>query len=440
MKHKILTLLPIVYLSYMASAHAADPITPEQTTFVFNTLLFLISGAFVMWMAAGFAMLEAGLVRSKNVAVQCTKNIAIYSIASLSFGIIGYGMMYPGDGNWIIDKIFGNLAILSYNSYNTEDVSYAAGASDFFFQMAFCAATASIVSGAVAERVRFSAFIIFTSVLTAIIYPVVGSWQWGSGFLSEMGFSDFAGSTIVHSVGGWAALAGVLLIGARYGRYKVDGTSVPIKASNLPLATLGGFVLWVGWFFFNGGSKLGLGSLNDVSDIARIFVNTNTAAASGAVGCLILSRYVTGRIDPTMIINGALGGLVAITAEPLTPTFEWSLLFGLIASFVVFFSVDLLDRLKIDDVVGAIPVHLSCGILGTLIVPITNPEASYLTQLIGIIIIGAFTFITSLIVWKIIGLLTKSLRPSQEDEIAGLDSSEFGMDAYSGFVKQDIEK
>lgn len=415
------------------SAHAAS-MTSEQTTFIFNTLLFLISGAFVMWMAAGFAMLESGLVRSKNVAVQCTKNIGIYSIAALAYGLIGYNLMYPSDGQWLIDYILGDVNILSYLSHDKENISKASGASDFFFQMAFCATTASIVSGAVAERVKLSAFFIFTLVLTAILYPIVGSWKWGGGFLEQIGFSDFAGSTLVHSAGGWAALAGVIVIGARHGRFK-DGKSIPIRASNLPLATLGCFILWLGWFFFNGGSQLALGTLEDAADISRIFVNTNTAAAAGAIGCLLLSRYRYGKIDPTMMINGALGGLVAITAEPLTPTFLHSAIFGLIASGITFFTVETLDKLKIDDVVGAIPVHLACGIFGTVIVPFTNDKANYMAQILGIVVIGIFVFIASLVTWKIINIICNGLRPTIEDEIIGLDQAELGMDAYNDFVK-----
>ena len=420
--------LPLFFL-IGKSAYAEDGITPEQTTFVFNTILFLISGAFVMWMAAGFCLLEAGLVRSKNVAMQCTKNIIVYAIAALMYGLVGYNLMYPGD-NWIMHHILGHFEVLSYKTHEAEDVGYAAGASDFFFQMAFCATTASIVSGAVAERVKFTAFLLFSIVLTAFLYPIIGSWQWGAGFLKDMGFSDFAGSTLVHSAGGWAALSGVLIIGARHGRYTTDGKSIPMRASNLPLAALGCLILWLGWFFFNGGSQLAIGSLGNASDVARIFVNTNTAAAAGAVGCLILTMIRYGKVDITMIINGALGGLVAITAEPLKPTFIEALIFGLIASVIVTYVVELLDRLKLDDVVGAIPVHLACGIFGTIIVPITNSDTSFTTQLIGVVTIAIFMFTTSFVTWKLVEVILKGLRPTLENEIAGLDHAEMGMEAY----------
>ena len=379
-------------------------------------------------------MLEAGLVRTKNVGVQCTKNIAIYSIASLTYGLVGYYLMYPGDG-WLVQNILGAFQIVNAPAAGAgalSDGDYSVG-SDFFFQMTFCATTASIVSGTIAERVKFPTFIIFTIILTAILYPIVGSWQWGEGWLAAAGFSDFAGSTIVHSVGGWAALAGVLMIGARHGRFRKSGRSNPMRASNLPLATLGTFILWMGWFGFNGASQLAMGSVSDVSDISRIFLNTNSAAAAGAVGCMILCHVIFKKIDLTMVLNGALGGLVAITAEPLAPSFSWAASVGLVASIIVFYTVLLLDRLKIDDVVGAIPVHLMCGIFGTIIVPVSNTDASYDVQILGIVAVAGFTLAASFTVWAILKA-TIGLRPHIEDEIRGLDKTETSMDAYPEFT------
>ena len=406
----------------------------SDTAFIFNSLLFLIGGILVMWMAAGFCMLEAGLVRTKNVGVQCTKNIAIYSVAALTYGFVGYHLMYPGD-SWVMDKIIGMFQVVNVPAAGAgalSDGDYSIG-SDFFFQMTFCATTASIVSGTIAERVKFSTFVVFTIILTALIYPIVGSWQWGAGWLADAGFSDFAGSTIVHSVGGWAAVAAVLMIGARYGRFSKTGKSNPMRASNLPLATLGTFILWMGWFGFNGASQLAMGSISDVSDISRIFLNTNTAAAAGAVGSMLLCHIVLKQIDLTMVLNGALGGLVAITAEPLMPSFLWSVSVGLIASVIVFYAVIALDRLKIDDVVGAIPVHLMCGIFGTLIVPVSNNSVAFSSQILGVVAVGVFTLAASFIAWTILKF-TLGLRPAVEHEVRGLDKTEMGMEAYPEFI------
>ena len=297
----------------------------------------------------------------------------------------------------------------------------------------FCAATASIVSGAVAERIKLWPFLVFTFILTAVIYPLQASWKWGGGFLDSMGFLDFAGSTVVHSVGGWAALAGVLILGPRIGKYK-DGRVVPMPGANLPLATLGTFILWMGWFGFNGGSQLAMGSIGDVADISRIFANTNAAAAGGALVALALTQVFYGKVDLTMVLNGALAGLVSITAEPLTPTLGAATLIGGVGGVIVVFAVPFLDKIKIDDVVGAIPVHLMAGIWGTLAVPLTNGDASFVTQLTSIFIVGVFTFVVSLIVWFAIDKIM-GIRVSEEDELAGLDSAELGMDAYPEFSR-----
>jgi Amt family ammonium transporter len=297
----------------------------------------------------------------------------------------------------------------------------------------FCAATASIVSGVLAERIKLWPFLLFTFILTAVIYPLQASWKWGGGFLDSMGFLDFAGSTVVHSVGGWAALAGVLILGPRIGKYK-DGRVVPMPGANLPLATLGTFILWMGWFGFNGGSQLAMGSIGDVADISRIFANTNAAAAGGALVALALTQIFYGKVDLTMVLNGALAGLVSITAEPLTPTLGAATLIGGVGGVIVVFAVPFLDKIKIDDVVGAIPVHLMAGIWGTLAVPLTNGDASFVTQITSILIVGVFTFVVSLIVWFAIDKIM-GIRVSEEDEIAGLDSAELGMDAYPEFSR-----
>ncbi|MEJ2026133.1 MAG: ammonium transporter [Limibacillus sp.] len=413
-----------------ASAQDAAMGVSEETTYVFNTLLFLMAGFLVMWMAAGFCMLESGLVRSKNVTMQSLKNMALYSIACLLYLFIGYGFMYPG--SWIAEGYLGMTSITSLPGHEAEDITYASVGSDFFFQLVFCAATASIVSGTVAERIKLWPFLIFTVVLTGLIYPIQGSWTWGGGWLSEMGFSDFAGSTIVHSVGGWAALTGAVILGARKGKYGPDGKVHPMPGSNLTLATLGTFILWLGWFGFNGGSQLAMGSLGDVSDVSRIFANTNTAAAAGALAALILTAILYKKPDLTMVLNGALAGLVAITAEPLAPSLMWSVVVGGIGGVIVVFTVPLLDKLKIDDVVGAIPVHLFAGIWGTLAVVFSNGDANIATQIIGIVAIGAFVVVTSGVFWLILKAVM-GLRPTEEEEELGLDQAELGMEAYPEF-------
>ncbi len=397
------------------------------TAYIFNTLLFLIAGFLVMFMAAGFAMLEAGMVRTKNVSMQLIKNIALYSIATIMFWLIGYNLMYDGvDGGFL-----GSFTPKAIPDPANDPGDYST-ASDFFFQLVFCATTASIVSGTIAERVKLWPFLIFVVVLTGVFYPITGSWQWGGGWLAEMGFSDFAGSTIVHSVGGWAALAGALLIGARKGKYTSDGKIHPIPGSSMPLATLGTFILWLGWFGFNGGSQLAAGTIEDVSAVSRIFVNTNMAAAGGVVVAMLLTQVLYKKVDLTMALNGALAGLVSITAEPLTPSLPVALIIGGIGGAIVVVTVPLLDRLKIDDVVGAIPVHLLAGIWGTLVVPLTNPGANFGTQIVGIVAIGLFTFVASAVVWLILRAVT-GLRVGEEEEANGLDMTEIGVEAYPEF-------
>ncbi len=414
---------------------------PEQTVFILNSFLFLVCGFLVMWMAAGFSMLEAGLVRRKNVSMQLLKNIGLFSVAGIAYYLIGYNLMYPL-GNWSIgtDDTGGYLgafgiAILEavgIGAGEADDLSYATTGSDFFFQLMFCATTASIVSGALAERIKLWPFMIFILILTAIIYPVQASWKWGGGFLdSQFGFLDFAGSTVVHSVGGWAALAGAILLGSRMGKYE-NGAVNPMPGSSMPLATLGTFILWLGWFGFNGGSQLALGSVGDVADVSRIFANTNTAAAGGAVAAMLLTQLIYKKVDLTMVLNGALAGLVSITAEPLTPGLGMATLIGAVGGVIVVFAVPLLDRLKIDDVVGAIPVHLFAGVWGTLAVLLTNPDATFIGQLMPIIIVGIFVFVVSFVIWFILKV-TMGIRVSEEEEAMGLDKAEVGVEAYPEF-------
>jgi Amt family ammonium transporter len=419
----------------LATAQEAD-VTPLNADigFIFTTFMFLVSGFLVFFMAAGFAMLEAGLVRGKNVAMQLTKNMALFSLASLFFYILGYNLMYPGDA-WTIQNVLGAFSVTALEPVGLEgveaDLTYASVGSDFFFQLMFCAATASIVSGALAERIKLWPFLVFVIVLVAVIYPVQASWKWGGGFLDAMGFQDFAGSTVVHSVGGWAALTGAIILGPRLGKYK-DGKVNPMPGSNLALATLGTFILWLGWFGFNGGSQLYMDTSGNVADISRIFSNTNTAAAAGAIAALILTQLLYKKPDLTMILNGALAGLVSITAEPLTPSLVSATLIGAVGGVIVVFAVPFLDRLKIDDVVGAIPVHLFAGIWGTLAVCFTNSAASFSVQVTSIVIVGAFVTLASAVVWLVLKAMF-GLRVSEEAEITGLDRSELGMEAYPEF-------
>ncbi|AXS38873.1 ammonium transporter [Breoghania sp. L-A4] len=430
-----LTALGIIAAASPALAQdATEAAAPEfakaaDTAYIFNTLLFLIGGFLVMWMAAGFAMLEAGLVRSKNVSMQCLKNIALYSIAGLMFWITGYNLMYTGvDGGFM-----GSFGPYSFDAVGGDslDTGYST-ASDWYFQMVFCATTASIVSGTLAERIKLWPFLIFTVVLTGFIYPITGSWEWGTGWLDVMGFSDFAGSTLVHSVGGWAALSGALILGARKGKYGPGGQVTPFPGSSMPLATLGTFILWLGWFGFNGASQLAMGTIGDVTDVSRIFANTNMAAAAGVVVAMILTQILYKKVDVTMALNGALAGLVSITAEPLAPSVLQAVIIGGVGGAIVVFAVPMLDKLKIDDVVGAIPVHLLAGIWGTFIVAWSNSDASYTVQLTGIVAIGAFTMIASGIVWFILKA-TIGIRVSEEEEALGLDKVEIGVEAYPEF-------
>ena len=431
------TLMAGATLAVTSPAFAQE--IPEHGIFILNSLLFLIGGFLVMFMACGFCMLEAGLVRAKNTTTQLTKNIALFSIAAIGYYLVGYNLMYPL-GDWAIEgyfsALFPALAVMEpvgVAADAADDIAYASTASDYFFQLMFCAATASIVSGTVAERIKLWPFLIFTFVLTALIYPLQASWKWGGGFLDELGFLDFAGSTVVHSVGGWAALAGALVLGPRLGKY-VQGRVVPMPGANLPLATLGTFILWLGWFGFNGGSQLAMGTIGDVADVSRIFANTNSAAAGGALTALILTQVLYKKVDLTMVLNGALAGLVSITAEPLTPTLGVATLIGGIGGIIVVFAVPLLDKLKIDDVVGAIPVHLIAGIWGTLAVVITNSDATVGAQITGIVVVGLFTFIVSFIGWSILNLVM-GIRVSEEEEMVGLDNSELGMDSYPEFTR-----
>jgi Amt family ammonium transporter len=423
----------------------APPAVTEEVVWIFNSLLFLIGGFLVFFMAAGFAMLEGGLVRSKNVTMQMTKNVALFSLAAIMYWLIGYNLMYPL-GDWAIEGWFSGLFpswgvmeavyLADQGLAGADDASYASTGSDFIFQLMFCAATASIVSGALAERIKLWPFLIFVIVLTGFIYPLTASWQWGGGWLSEAGFSDFAGSTVVHACGAAAALAGAIVLGPRLGKYK-DGKVNPMPGSNLALATLGMFILWLGWFGFNGGSQLAMGSAGDIADISRIFANTNMAAAAGAVAALILTQLFYGKVDLTMVLNGALAGLVSITAEPLAPSLGLALIIGAVGGLIVVLTVPMLDKIKIDDVVGAIPVHGFAGIWGTLAVVLTggyHGEAALGTQILGMVAIIGTTFVLSLIVWFILKAVM-GIRVSEEAELEGLDVSELGMEAYPDFTK-----
>jgi len=402
-----------------------------ETAYVLNTFSFLVHGALVMLMAAGFSMLEAGLVRTKNVATICMKNMALYSLAGVMFWLVGYNVMYQDVSGGII----GTPLPWSGNNDAAMAGDFSGGysaESDWFFQMVFVATTASIISGTLAERIKLWPFLLFVAVLTAVLYPIQGAWQWGGGWLAEMGFSDFAGSTIVHSAGGWAALAGAIVLGPRRGKFSREGRVTPIPGSSLPLATLGTFLLWFGWFGFNGGSQLALGSGADATAIAIIYANTNMAAAGGVLAAMALTQLIYKKCDLSMVLNGALAGLVSITAGPDTPSVWSAILIGAVGGCIVVFVVPLLDRFRIDDVVGAIPVHLAAGIWGTLAVPLTNDGATFTTQITGILAIGVFMFATSYVVWVIIQK-TVGLRVSEEEEFEGLDMMELGLEAYPEF-------
>ncbi|WP_417803395.1 ammonium transporter [Thalassospira lucentensis] len=419
-------------LALASPAFAQDAGVSAETQYILNSFSFLFSGALVMWMAAGFAMLEAGLVRTKNVSTILLKNISLFAVAGIMYYLIGYNLMYMDVTGWI-----GSLSLWGADDAAALGGDFSGGysaTSDWFFQMVFVATAASIVSGTVAERIKLWPFMIFVVILTGILYPITGSWTWGGGWLSEMGFSDFAGSTIVHSIGGWAALTGAIILGARKGKYGQDGSVHPMPGSNLPLATLGTFILWLGWFGFNGGSQLAMGSAADVIAIANIYGNTSMAAAGGVVAAMILTQILYKKVDLTMALNGALAGLVSITAGPDTPTIGSAIIIGAIGGILVVVAVPLLDKLKIDDVVGAVSVHLVCGIWGTLAVPFTNEGASFGVQLTGIVAMGAFTIVTSAIVWLILKF-TVGIRLSEEDEAMGSDAAELGLEAYPEFGK-----
>ncbi len=416
-----------------------------EMEFVLNTFSFLMCGALVMWMAAGFAMLESGLVRSKNTASICFKNVALYALACIMYYIIGYNLMYSNvDGGWIGSfSIFYNLgdaesALIAADEKTPEMIAAVTGngysvMSDWFFQVVFVATAASIVSGTMAERIKIWPFLFFTAVLTGIIYPIQGAWTWGGGWLNEVGggFSDFAGSTIVHSVGGWAALAGAIILGPRKGKYLPDGKMQPMPGANLPLATLGTFILWLGWFGFNGGSELALGTAANAANMSLVFANTNLAACGGVLVAAVMTQMLYGKIDLTMTLNGAIAGLVAITANPDIGHSMLAVIIGGIGAALVVFAVPLFDKLKIDDVVGAISVHLVGGIWGTLAVAIFD-DGDFVAQIVGIGAIGAFVFIASGILWLILKA-TVGIRCDEEEEAMGLDKAELGQEAYPEF-------
>ncbi len=402
----------------------------------FDTFYFLICGALVMWMAAGFAMLESGLVRAKNTTEILTKNVALYATASVMYLLVGYYIMYSSPEGGILPSLgflIGDENTSEAVLAGGDDAPYYSARSDFFFQIVFAATCMSIVSGAVAERMKLWAFLAFAVVMTGFIYPIQGFWKWGGGFLDAAGFLDFAGSGVVHMAGASAALAGVLLLGARKGKYGPNGQVNAIPGANLPLATLGTFILWMGWFGFNGGSQLKMSTIEDANAVAQVFTNTNMAAAGGLIVALIVARLLFGKADLTMALNGALAGLVAITAEPLTPSALQATLIGGVGGALVVFSILGLDKVKIDDPVGAISVHGVVGIWGILAVCLTNEDASLGAQLLGIVSIFAWVFIASLIVWSIIKAVI-GLRVSEEEEYEGVDIAECGMEAYPEFT------
>ncbi|MCA1804348.1 MAG: ammonium transporter [Xanthomonadaceae bacterium] len=407
-----------------------------QLSYALDTFYFLMAGALVMWMAAGFSMLEAGLVRAKNTAEILTKNISLFAIASIMYMLVGYNIMYPAEG---VNGFWSGISFLLGADNTVEDVLasegdiYYSGMADFFFQVVFVATAMSIVSGAVAERMKLWAFLAFAVVMTGFIYPVQGYWSWGGGFLSEAGFSDFAGSGIVHMCGATAALAGVLLLGARKGKYGPNGEVNPIPGANMPLATLGTFILWLGWFGFNGGSQLIVSTIEDANAVAAVFVNTNLAAAGGVIAAMITARLMFGKTDLTMTLNGALAGLVAITAAPLTPSPLLAAIVGAIGGVLVVFSILGLDKMKIDDPVGAISVHGVVGIWGLLAVLLSNDEATLMGQITGLVAIFLWTFVVSLIVWGIIKAVM-GIRVTEEEEYEGVDLVECGLEAYPEFT------
>jgi len=414
-----------------------------QLQYALDTFYYLVCGALVMWMAAGFAMLESGLVRAKNTTEILTKNIALYAVSCIMYMVCGYAIMYGGtvfltgiDGG---DTLLAD-ALASKAEEGFEGGAVYSGASDFFYQVVFVATCMSIVSGAVAERMKLFAFLLFAVVMTGVIYPMEGSWTWGGNAvfgmytLGDLGFSDFAGSGIVHLAGAAAALAGVILLGARKGKYGADGSVKAIPGCNLPMATLGTFILWMGWFGFNGGSVLKVADVANANAVAMVFLNTNAAAAGGLVAALLVARALFGKADLTMALNGALAGLVAITAEPSTPTALQATIFGALGGVLVVFSIIFMDKVKIDDPVGAISVHGACGLLGLLLVPITNDGVSFSGQIIGALTIFIWVFVTSMIVWSILKAVM-GIRVSEEEEAMGCDVAECGLEAYPEFTK-----
>ena len=419
-------LMSLVFLLNMSSAGMAETTVSAEVSFIFNTLLFLICGFLVFFMAAGFAMLESGMVTSKSVSVICAKNIGLISISGVMFWMVGYNLAYGiPEGGYI-----GNF--IPWSDSSSVETGYSDG-SDWYFQMVFCATTVSIVSGAMAERIKLWPFFLFAAILSGVIYPIVMGWQWGGGWLASIGFSDFAGSTLVHSTGGAAALAGAIIIGPRLGRFTKSGAPAPLKpfaASSIPLVTLGVFVLWLGWFGFNGGSQLAMGTADDAIAVSTIFINTFLAGAGGVIAAAIVTRLNFGKTDVVQMLNGCIGGLVAITAEPLMPTPFAAILIGAVGGVIVVYGTKLLFSLKIDDVVGAVPAHLFAGIWGTLIVPATNADTSFSTQLIGVLAVNIFVFIVAYIIWSIMKS-TVGLRLSKEGEIKGTDVTETGVIAYA---------
>ena len=421
-----ISLLTVGLLSWFIMPAAAETTVSAEVGFIFNTFLFLVCGFLVMFMAAGFAMLESGMVTSKSVSVICAKNIGLFSIAGIMFWMFGYNVAYGIPEGGYIGKF------IPWSDNSKISTGYADG-SDWYFQMVFCATTVSIVSGTLAERIKLWPFFLFAAILTGFLYPFVMGWQWGGGWLAAAGFNDFAGSTLVHSTGGAAALAGAILLGPRLGRFTKSGAPSPVKpfaASSIPLVTIGVFILWLGWFGFNGGSQLAMGTGNDAIAVSKIFINTNLAACGGVIAAAIVTRLNFGKTDVIQMLNGAIGGLVAVTAEPLMPSPLAAILIGAVGGIIVVYGTKFLFAMKVDDVVGAIPAHLFAGIWGTLAVPITNSGANFGSQLLGVIAINGTVFVISLIVWSIMKN-TMGIRLSKEAEMKGTDVTETGVIAYA---------
>ena len=416
----------LLFLLNMSSAGVAATTVSAEVGFIFNTFLFLICGFLVMFMAAGFAMLESGMVTSKSVSVICAKNIGLFSIAGIMFWMFGYNVAYGIPEGGYIGKF------MPWSDGSKIGTGYADG-SDWYFQMVFCATTVSIVSGTLAERIKLWPFFLFAAILTGFLYPFVMGWQWGGGWLAARGFADFAGSTLVHSTGGAAALAGAILLGPRLGRFTKKGEPAPLKpfaASSIPLVTIGVFILWLGWFGFNGGSQLAMGTFDDAVAVSKIFINTNLAACGGVMAAAIVTRLAAGKTDVVQMLNGAIGGLVSITAEPLMPSPIAAILIGAVGGVIVVYGTKFLFAMKIDDVVGAVPAHLFAGVWGTLAVPITNSSANFGTQLLGVIAINATVFVIAFVVWAIMKN-TMGIRLSKEAELKGTDVTETGVIAYA---------